>query len=239
MVKCKMSQCQTCDMYYKLKTVRVFFAVPLGSLDSFEMSELITWFQEYTDFTIKSSDGQVFPCHKVYLAKNSDFFRAMLSKDFKETTTGVMEVTEFDSKTVASFLAYLYTDKLSDRVIEYIKERAKPSDRARHVYRRGFDPEKYTLPLLHMANMYQQQDLEQDCMEYLSKTVTTENAVQTWNMADMCGSQKLKESALKFIVLNQKKSAAEEIQGLEEARDSVRLLKEVLEFVADKMDMKK
>jgi len=201
------------------------------------MSELITWFQEHTDFTIKSSDGQVFPCHKVYLAKNSDFFRAMLSKDCKETTTGVMDVPEFNAKTVASFLAYIYADKLSDEVSEWIKERAKPGT---HIYRRAstLGEENYTLPLLQMANMYQQQDLESDCIAYLSKRVTRENAVQTWNMADMCGSQKLKESALKFIVLNHKKDGGKEIQGLKEARDSARLLEHVLEFVANKMDMK-
>jgi len=195
-----------------------------------DFSKLITWSQEYTDFVIESGDGQVFPCHKKDLAENSDFFKSMLSKDFKETTTGVMKVPEFDAKTVALFLAYIYAEKAGDKLMQRIKEYGVPSE---WISRRDFDEENYTLPLLKMANMYQLQDLQDDCIKYIQKHITRENAVEAWNVADICGFQKLRESALKFIVQNHKKGAGNQIQRLKEA--SVRLLNDVLEFSAEKM----
>ena len=195
-----------------------------------DFSKLITWSQEYTDFVIESSDGRVFPCHKKDLAENSDFFKSMLSKDFKETTTGVMKVPEFDAKTVARFLAYIYAGRAGDKLMQRIKAHAKPGE---FISRRDFDEENYTLPLLRMANMYQLQELQDDCIEYIKKHITRENAVEVWNMAGICGSQKLKESAVKFMVQNHRKGAGNEIQGLKEA--SVSLLEDVLEFSADQM----
>jgi len=194
-----------------------------------DFSKLITWSQEYTDFVIESGDGQVFPCHKKDLAENSDFFKSMLSKDFKETTSGVMKVPEFDAKTVARFLAYIYAGKAGDKLMQRIKAHAKPGE---FISRRDFDEENYTLPLLRMANMYQLQELQGDCIEYIQKHITRENAVEAWNLADICGSLKLRESALKFMVQNHRKGAGNEIQGLKEA--SVRLLEDVLEFKSDK-----
>jgi len=195
-----------------------------------DFSKLITWSQEYTDFVIESSDGRVFPCHKIYLAENSDFFKSMLSKDYKETTSGVMKVPEFDAKTVARFLAFIYAGKAGDKLMQRIKIHAKPGE---FISRRDFDEENYTLPLLRMANMYQLQELQDDCIEYLQNHITRENAVEVWNLADICGSQKLKELAVKFMVQNHRKGAGNEIQGLKKA--SVRLLEDVLEFSADKM----
>jgi len=155
----------------------------------------------------------------------------MLSKDFKETTTGVMKVPDFDAKTVARFLAYIYAAKVGDKLMQTInKDWGVPSE---WIPRRDFNEENYTLPLLKMANMYQLQELQDDCIKYIQKHITRENAVEVWNVADICGFQKLKESALKFIVQNHKKGEGNQIQRLKEA--SVRLLEDVLEFSADKM----
>merc|ERR1719295_1130970 len=67
--------------------------------------------EEFSDFTIVMANGQEVKCHKFMLAKASPVFRAMLKKDFLETKTNRMQMTEFDPETVQSFMDYIYADQ--------------------------------------------------------------------------------------------------------------------------------
>ena len=50
-----------------------------------------------------------------------------------------------------------------------------------------------------MAHLYNLKDLQVDCEEFLQRTVTKENAVEAWMAADVSGSQKLRDKALRTI----------------------------------------
>ena len=50
-----------------------------------------------------------------------------------------------------------------------------------------------------MAHLYQLKDLHDNCEEYLLRSVTKENAVETWKAAGVSGSKKLRHKALRTI----------------------------------------
>ena len=75
------------------------------------MSSLETWPLEDSDFALVAEDGETLRCHKVRLAENSGYFKAMLSHDFCETSNNQMNVPKFGGVTVASFLEWIYAPK--------------------------------------------------------------------------------------------------------------------------------
>ena len=82
------------------------------------MSSLETWPLKAADFALMSKDGEVLQCHKDCLAENSEYFAAMLSHEFCETTNNQMKVPDYDGITVASFLEWIYAPRYSEEVMK-------------------------------------------------------------------------------------------------------------------------
>lgn len=66
--------------------------------------------QDYTDFAIKCG-GEIFYCHKLFLAKASQYFARMFSEEngqYLEAQRGEMEIVDFDASIVHAFLRCIY-----------------------------------------------------------------------------------------------------------------------------------
>ena len=138
----------------------------------------------FSDFALDVSGTQL-KCHKVILAKSSDFFEALLRN---EGDIDTMEVTGgFSLDTVKSFLEYLYSK------VEWMPDVEAP--------KRQFDKKKLTPELLRLADMYQAQTLKSACVAHLEKSLTDENVVDVWVIAERCGGlEELRKQALYYIV---------------------------------------
>ena len=105
------------------------------------MSSLETWPQDLTDFALVSKDGEILRCHKARLFENSEYFRAMLSHKMRETSNHQMDVPEYDRLTKASFLQWIYADKIGEKVMKKLRESAQPGE---FISQRQFDKNKFT-----------------------------------------------------------------------------------------------
>jgi len=161
---------------------------PDATADEPKPSEnLITWSQDYCDFALVVDSGEKLHCHKIYLAKSSEFFKTMLDSEFVEAKNNEMRVKEYDVETVASLLSYIYSDK-NTAVGLY------------NLFRRLFDAQKLTPELLRLAHMYQVQDLIEDCTTHLAQNVNDTNVVTIWMSGETCQIERLKEAAFAYMV---------------------------------------
>ena len=166
---------------------------------------------KYTDFCLKVDSGEEFKCHKIMLARSSSFFSAMLENEFQETKNNCVKVKEFKAETVLHFLEYIY------RV---------PRDPAA----KEFNPVKFTPDLLNMAHFCDVKYLQDDCIHYLKKNISKENAVGVWLASKRCGNESLKESALEYLVDAKINEPDPKVHGFEDVENSHVLLKELMEF---------
>jgi len=171
--------------------------------------------EEFSDFAIVVENGQEVKCHKVMLAKASPVFRAMLKKDFLETKTNKMQMTEFDSETVQSFLDYIYEDH------ELVPDQ--------DVYKRNFDKKRLTAELLRFSHMYDVRNLLKKCIEHQKKNVDDTNAVQVWTVAEAIGNEELREVALEY--LTKKKDKLLEVPGMRESFLSPQLMESLVDYL--------
>ena len=174
----------------------------------------VTWPQKYTDFALQAKGGEVFRCHKVTLDKNSAYFQALLSNQWQETKDSLIQVPDYDAEIVAKFLAYLYSDKENAAMAKsYAELKGAPME---PIYKRQFDTEKLCPELLKMADFYQVQDLQDDCILHLKRNITEENAVAAWRAAGPpLNSLELKKAALIFLVRTGRQKPALDIPGME------------------------
>jgi len=166
---------------------------------------------KYTDFCLKVDSGEEFKCHKIMLARSSSFFRAMLENEFQETKNNWVEVKEFKAETVLHFLEYIYKE-------------------ARDPFAKLFNPVKFTPDLLNMAHYYEVKYLQDDCIHYLEKNISAENAVKVWWVSKRCGYKSLKETAMTYLVEAKINEPDCKFHGFEDVENSRVLLKELMEF---------
>jgi len=142
--------------------------------------------EDFSDFTIVVENGHEIKCHKLMLAKASPVFCAMMKDNFVETLANKMEMTEFDQKTLESFLDYIY------EVHDLIPDK--------DVYMGSFDKKRITIELLRFSHMYDVQNLLEMCIEHFKKNVDDANAVEVWTTAEAIGHEELKEAALGYLL---------------------------------------
>jgi len=181
-----------------------------------------------TDFSLLTKDGVVIQCHKFVLAKNCPFYAAMLSNNFVEGDKNQANVTDFEGDTVSAFLEYLYSDKVSKVALEL----AKKHDRklAKTMLSRHFPVEKISPTLLEMAQMYQVEDLQNDCRDYLMKNINHDNVVDVWMVARKIESSALKEAALQHIFKSYTQNPEDQIPGFEDIYNTPELVKEYTKY---------
>ena len=92
-----------------------------------------------------------------------------------------MNFEHFDQVTVVSFLENLYVGSVNDtKTKEGLRAAFGPDA---HIFRRSFEQEKFTLDLLRIGYMYQVEDLQADCAEYLKETICDENVIEMMTVA--------------------------------------------------------
>ncbi|XP_063540234.1 uncharacterized protein LOC134749270 isoform X2 [Cydia strobilella] len=97
---------------------------------------------EFTDFNLGSNNGSV-AVHRAHLAAHSDVFKAMLSREWKETTEGKVQIKGVTLQTLQHLKQYMYLGTL---------------------------PEKGLQPLLLIASYYLIEDLKAECISTLAQT---------------------------------------------------------------------
>ncbi|XP_077981842.1 kelch-like protein 24 [Glandiceps talaboti] len=113
----------------------------------------------FTDFGIRSADNDVFQCHKVVLASCSNYFRAMLSENFKEGTSTVVTFQTLSSSGVKALLDYIYTGSSIHVTAENVQE------------------------ILAAADMFLLNGLFNRCVEYLEQDINSQNCLDVFRLA--------------------------------------------------------
>ena len=142
-----------------------------GSGNSGEESDT-PWDDFLSDFTLVVDTGECIKCHKLVLAKSSPVLTTMLQTDMVEAKTNQMKISGHDLETVIAFLEYIYSNmNMFD-----------------------FDQDKYKIKLLRLAHQYQVEALIDDCVDFLSRTITMKTAMEIWSVAEELDIERMKFS---------------------------------------------
>jgi speckle-type POZ protein len=130
---------------------------------------------EFSDMEIRAR-GVAFPAHKVVLAAGSPVFSAMLqSEGFTEKKTNILKIDDLEPPVVKEMLRFLYTDR-----VEKMDELAKD--------------------LLVAADKYLMASLKTQCRAELERTITIENCLELFVLADTHSVSDLKKLAMDFVI---------------------------------------
>jgi len=113
----------------------------------------------FSDFELKSSDDQVFNVHKSVLSVRSPVFFAMLSNEMKEAKLNAAKIPNIDGVTLKELLRFIYYS-----CVENLPEVAED--------------------LVQAAEQYQLDKLKKQCLESLIESLTLENVVARYQIAD-------------------------------------------------------
>ena len=106
----------------------------------------------------------------------------MLQAGMKEKQTKEIFIKDFNSKTVAEMLYFMYTGDISLD-----------------------DTEDMLSDLLRVADKYQLDDLKEMCEEKLVSNLSVENSIDSLVLGDSLNASKLKKMALDLVAKNMKK----------------------------------
>jgi len=189
-----------------------------GSITETVSPTKATWSQEYTDFAVIACSHfgkEELKCHKHVLAENSPLLKGLLKTDYSETKTNQMRIENFQVETVISFLNYLYAPVRDTETIEALK--ALHHGPKKYIFTRKFEAETITLDLLKMSHMYQVEDLQMDCAEYLGDNLGDNNVVEVWMEAEKMDNPELGNKAVSYLIHQRKgKNKIMEVPGVEE-----------------------
>jgi len=124
-------------------------------------------------FTVGGTD---FPAHRVILSARSEVFRAMFKAGGVEATTGQISIPDIDPVAFKQLLRFIYTDEVEAGAMEAMAD---------HLY---IASTKYQLERLQVMSGL-----------YLSKTLSTTNAVERLLLAETNSAALVKQEAMRFI----------------------------------------
>lgn len=132
--------------------------------------------ETFTDFQLKTNDGEVLKAHKVVLATRSPVFHAMLTKDMQEAREGCANVPDFDSKIMKEILRFIYCHDVGS-----VDEIARD--------------------LIYAAEKYQLDELKKICLASIIKLLSIENVVGALVISDQVSEAVyLNEKCLDLII---------------------------------------
>jgi len=195
---------------------------------------VVSWNQKFSDFTVALESGEKVKVHRHVLAKESDVFDAMLTQDTRENQNKEMSLEHWDEATAISFLEYLYSGSVEDpQTIERLKAAFGPNE---YIFRRSFDHKKLTVELLKMADMYQVEDLKNDCTEYLKKNLSDENVLDVWMGTRSLDNESLSVAVTKHLANRPLGKTVLDIPGFDEALQSQNPpLKDLVEILSQQV----
>ncbi|XP_059625319.1 BTB/POZ domain-containing protein At3g56230-like [Cornus florida] len=139
--------------------------------------------QIHTDIQVKpGNNGPPIPAHRALLAARSNIFKNMLDSDGCKAPPSydtIIALPELNYEELESLLEFLYSGSLPKEKVD------------KHVYSLSVAADKYDIPFLHKF-----------CEQQMLGSLSSSNALDVLEIADVCSNQALKETALKFIVKN-------------------------------------
>uniref|UniRef100_A0A3Q3JX55 BTB domain-containing protein n=1 Tax=Monopterus albus TaxID=43700 RepID=A0A3Q3JX55_MONAL len=153
------------------------------------------------DVTLKSEDGQEFPCHKCVLCARLEYFNSMLGNPWIEATSCTALEIPVGSEILQVILEYIYTDESPT-----IKESLNV---------------EFVCNVLVVADQLLITRLKEMCEVVITENLTLKNAAELLEFATMYSAEQLKLSCLQFIVLNM--AAMLELKALDILSDEVLL----------------
>ena len=115
-------------------------------------------------------------CHQIFLAARSPVFKAMLQAEMKEKQSKKIVIEDFNPRTVAHMLKFMYTGDISVD-----------------------DMEDLTMDLLRAADFYELDGLKEMCEETLCSNLSIENSIECLVLGDSCNASTLKKMALSEV----------------------------------------
>ena len=128
--------------------------------------------QNLCDVKIRVDTGETFDAHKVVLACNSDFFKALFTSGMRDGHSSVVAVCEVSAETLADVLTFMYERQF----------RAKPSTLA---------------AVMRAASRLEIKSLLEVSADFLLSTLTPETCVASWNVADSIARPELEQLRVK------------------------------------------
>ncbi|KAH0994327.1 hypothetical protein GBA52_018191 [Prunus armeniaca] len=137
--------------------------------------------QIHTDIQLHPGDnGPPIPAHRALLAIRSEIFNNMLDSDgCKAPPNDAVTLPELNHEELESLLEFLYNGDLHEEKMN------------KHVYSLFLAADKYGISYLQKL-----------CESHMLKSLSTANALDVLEVADVCSCLTLKENALDFIVKN-------------------------------------
>jgi hypothetical protein len=136
------------------------------------------------DVTIRSSghnseDEGGIPAHKCILSLHSPVFRAMFKAGMMEASTSKVTIADYPQNVIGEFVQFLYADRTSRSKLR-----------------------EHGTQLLEMADKYQVTSLQAVCEHYLCSHIDADNVFDLLTLAERCGADLLKKTALTYIRRN-------------------------------------
>ncbi|KAI9110854.1 hypothetical protein K1719_018292 [Acacia pycnantha] len=136
--------------------------------------------QTHTDITVTpGNNGPPIPSHKAVLATRSEVFKNMLDSDECKAAPTNITIPELNYEELESLLEFLYRGNLG------------PEKLRKHVFALSLAADKYGIAYL-----------QKQCEQYMINSLSISNALDVLEIADTCSNQKLKDTAMKFLVEN-------------------------------------
>ena len=148
----------------------------------------------FSDWTIISEEGQRFPCHRIILAAKSSTMKAMMTTEMKEKEDSETRI-HYSTQVVGAFVDYFYKGEVPQLVLE-----ANISS------------------FLELSDLYNLAPLKAQVEDTAITSLTMENVVEMFSLANLYNAEILKE-ATKFIIVENKKIIGE--QDLSQVPQSV------------------
>ena len=134
----------------------------------------------FSDFTIISQEDQEFPCHRLILATKSSTMKAMMTTEMREKEEKKININ-YNNQVVGAFVDYFYKGEVPSAVLE-----ANISS------------------FLDLSDYYHLESLKAQVEDTAIKTLTIENVVEMFSLANLHNAKKLKKASKFFVVENKK-----------------------------------
>ena len=134
----------------------------------------------FSDWVIISEEGQRFPCHRLALASKSSTLKAMMTTEMMEKEEKVTKVN-FSNKLVEAFLDYFYKGEVPRVVLE-----------------------TNLSSFMKLSDYYHLEPLKAQVEDAAIKSLSIENVVEMFSLANLHNSKILKKASRYFILENKK-----------------------------------
>lgn len=119
-----------------------------------------------------------FKAHKAILAARSPVFSAMLTSDFKEARTNLLEINDVSPEAFELFLHFLYTEEIKSDLEVFQNKLSE---------------------ILYLAEKYSTDTLKNICQLYLIRDISINNVIELFILADRYNASLLRNYCAKSI----------------------------------------